>query len=606
MTDYKNELLKLISNNPKRYTIILKTDPNYKHILDWIIDSTPKLNGKSIATRIYWIINDLKDFPKCANETCNHKFDDRDVLSVTRGYPRFCSYKCSSSDKNTKEKIKKTNLERYGVENCSKSKEIIEKIKYTNLEKYGCICPVHNKDIERKMRENNLKKYGVDHYSKTKEYKNKIKETCQEKYGVDNPLSSPEIIQKCKDTMMKKYGVEYNTQSKELKDLSKKNLIEKYGENYTKVIWGGHGNPGQSRRSYKFILNSPNVEPLFTEDEFVECKKKDILYKFNFRCKKCGTVFNSYWDNGKSTMCPNCRLDAGGGISDEENELYEFVRSIVNDDVLKNNRTLISPLELDIVIQNKKLAIEFDGLYWHNDNIKTDIGYHLNKTVQCNKLGYRLIHIFEDEWNYKKDIIKSRLKDIINCTYKTKMSNNYNIIQLTWDDTYKFLNDNHILDCSKRTDINFGLYENNIIVAVMSFITIDSNKNEYELYRYCMKKDVLIDGCMDIMLNYFETTYKPNKIITYVDLRWSDKRTYENLGFKLMRYSEPEYWYFDLNELKCKSRFNYSKNNLKSILKCFDENKSEVENMKDNGYLRIFDCGNMVFIKEYNNGIIKT
>ena len=50
----------------------------------------------------------------------------------------------------------------------------------------------------------------------------------------------------------------------------------------------------------------------------------------------------------------------------------------------------------------------------------------------------------------------------------------------------------------------------------------------------------------------------------------------------------------------------YSKNNLESILKCFDENKSEVENMKDNGYLRIFDCGNMVFIKEYNNGIIKT
>ena len=68
-----------------------------------------------------------------------------------------------------------------------------------------------------------------------------------------------------------------------------------------------------------------------------------------------------------------------------------------------------------------------------------------------------------------------QLINIINCTYKTKISNNYNIIQLSWDDTYKFLNDNHILDCSKRTDINFGLYENNIVVAVMSFITIDSN-----------------------------------------------------------------------------------------------------------------------------------
>ena len=35
------------------------------------------------------------------------------------------------------------------------------------------------------------------------------------------------------------------------------------------------------------------------------------------------------------------------------------------------------------------------------------------------------------------------------------------------------------------------------------------------------------------------------------------------------------------------------------VLENFDPGKSEVENMKANGYHRIFDCGNMVFEKTY-------
>lgn len=47
------------------------------------------------------------------------------------------------------------------------------------------------------------------------------------------------------------------------------------------------------------------------------------------------------------------------------------------------------------------------------------------------------------------------------------------------------------------------------------------------------------------------------------------------------------------------SRIKYQKHKLKDILEKFDPAKSETENMKDNDFYQIFDCGNFVFKKDY-------
>ena len=72
--------------------------------------------------------------------------------------------------------------------------------------------------------------------------------------------------------------------------------------------------------------------------------------------------------------------------------------------ILENDKTLIYPLELDIVIPEKKIAIEFNGIYWH----KNKKGYHNMKSTRCEKIGYRLIHIWEDEWREKNNEIKGK------------------------------------------------------------------------------------------------------------------------------------------------------------------------------------------------------
>lgn len=153
-------------------------------------------------------------------------------------------------------------------------------------------------------------------------------------------------------------------------------------------------------RSYEnFILNCEYDEPLFTKEYYFDHHdaKNDINFKFPFKCKKCGNEFLAVHKNGQHGRCPKCFPP---GTSNEEIELLEFIRSIYFEDLVNGEGSfgIIPPYQLDIYVPGKKLAFEFDGLYWHSDDIKPDRKYHLMKTEMCEKLGIKLVHVFENEW----------------------------------------------------------------------------------------------------------------------------------------------------------------------------------------------------------------
>ena len=126
-----------------------------------------------------------------------------------------------------------------------------------------------------------------------------------------------------------------------------------------------------------------------------------------------------------------------------------------------------------------------------------------------------------------------------------------------------------------------------------------SKNAEWELLRFCNKLGYHIPGGAGKLLKQFERAYSPKSLISYADRRWSRGKLYEALGFKLDHLSPPNYWYWK-NIENLQSRIKFQKHKLKNLLEKFDESKSEVENMKDNGYHRIYDCGNLVFEKTYN------
>lgn len=593
----KEILKKLIENNTTNFTnTILKKENS--HILKWIIENTPEKlkNGNyKLSTIIFWILNDMDDFPKC--QKCGKYLGINRNIRFFQGYKKYCR-NCATHSDESNEKRKQTNLTKYGVENPFSNSEIKEKIKIKNLEKYGINCPAKSSEILNKIKKENLEKYGVENYQSTEEFKNKIKETCQKKYGTNNFFETEQFKIKSKTTLLNKYGVDHNMKSKKVQQIKKENFISKYGENYTQIIWGNRGNVGQSKRSYEYILKNPNIEPLFTVDEYIEGKLKDIKSKFKFRCKHCGTIFQSIWDNGRTNLCPICKRN--NCTSNFEKEIVHFIEQISKVKLKTNDRTLISPLEIDCISENNKMCFEMDGLYWHCDDVNPNHNYHLNKTNLCDEKGYQLIHIFENEWIYKQDIVKSRLKNLFGIYDKTIYARNCEIRELSQKQIREFLENNHIQGyCSSK--INLGLFYNDELVSLMTFGKPRFNKKyEYELLRFCNKLNHHIVGGASKLLKYFERNYKPKSLISYADRRWSKGDLYHKLGFEIIGNTKPNYWYIDFKTQNIHSRIKYQKHKLKNILENFDENLSETENMKNNGYGKIYDCGNLIFTKNFD------
>jgi len=124
-----------------------------------------------------------------------------------------------------------------------------------------------------------------------------------------------------------------------------------------------------------------------------------------------------------------------------------------------------------------------------------------------------------------------------------------------------------------------------------------SQTSLWELIRYATISNFNCVGVASKLFKYFERKYQPTQIISYADRRWSEGNLYYKLGFTLDHISSPNYWYMHKsNYLKRMHRYNFRKSTLKK-LKIFNPNLSEWENMKNNGYDRIWDCGNYVFTK---------
>ena len=175
--------------------------------------------------------------------------------------------------------------------------------------------------------------------------------------------------------------------------------------------------------------------------------------------------------------------------------------------------------ELDIVVPEKRIAIEFNGLYWHSDRTK-DRSYHLNKTKQAEAAGYRLIHIFEDEWYERKDQVKAKLKAILGVDDRLKVFARKTDLKIPSKSQCKeFFDSNHIQG-STSYSIAFGLMYGDDFVAMMTFVK--RSDGEYELNRYATSHKV--PGGFSKLLKFAKRELLDigvRKIVSFADRRYS-------------------------------------------------------------------------------------
>ena len=570
--DYiKDYILKSVGKNNKLSALKLKKYST-KEIQEWISQYS-----NYTFKHIYYIIkNNINDIPLCP--VCGSK-----VFNCIYG-KIYCSTKCSNSSIEVKEKIKNINLKKYGVEYSSQNKDIRNKQKKTCLKKYGFESPLSSETIKEKSKISLLEKYGTDNYSKTNEFKEKSKKTFIDRYGVDNPLKSEEIKEKIKNANIEKYGVDNYSKTNEFKEKVKNTNIERYGVKSFSLSKEYKLN--QRKKRYPIFLKqieSTNIELLSSEEEFINSEQ--IRYK----CKLCGTEFTLDKSNIQLIHCPN-RCTALCSI--KEHELHNFIQSIISNKIICNTRSIINPLELDIYIPDKNLAIEFNGDYWHSSERK-DKNYHLEKTLKCQEKEIRLIHIFEHEWDFKRPIVESILRNALGSIENRIYARKCFVLEISQKEYSNFLELNHIQG-SIISKYRYGLFYNSELVSVIGFGSSRFKKGEIELHRFCSKVNTSVIGGFSKLIKYFMEQNICSEFITYVDRSKFDAFGYFKIGFELLSESVPSYFY--IKDDKVLSRYQCQKHKLAKLLENYEPSLSESDNMILNGYLKVYDCGTMKLI----------
>lgn len=321
--------------------------------------------------------------------------------------------------------------------------------------------------------------------------------------------------------------------------------------------------------------------------------------KIKIICPSHGIFEQNAYDHLSGHGCNKCTI-----VSKGEQEISQYVTDVLNINIERNNRVILDGKELDIYIPEKKLAIEYNGLIWHSEKYGKDRYYHLNKTEGCEKQRVKLIQIFEDEWLEHKEIIKSKIKQLLNLN-KTlpKIYGRQCIVKEISNTTAKFfLTKNHIQGYSFST-IYLGCFtKRDELIGVMTFINSNKYHNTWILNRFATDINYHCTGIGSKLFTFFIKKYAPSEIISFADRRWTsdkDNNLYTKLGFRLDEILKPDYHYITDGKQRF-HKFNFRK---KSLIKKYTEHgltegMTEYEMTQKLGFYRIWDCGLFKYVWE--------
>ena len=335
----------------------------------------------------------------------------------------------------------------------------------------------------------------------------------------------------------------------------------------------------EDRKYFQLVDTTNNLQLEENKDKFVICKicgKK--LTRINDRhLRKHGITKQEYIEKyGIEGMVSIDLHNRFSQIAIETNENMTFIKhssdeleiiKYINDLGVecKSDRKILHGKEIDIYVPSMKIGFEYNGLIWHTEKYGKDKNYHLNKTIECNKEGVKLYHIFEDEYHNSKDIVLAKIKHILKKDYDLpKIYARKCTVQVINSSVAKdFLNKFHIQGFVS-SNIYLGCYHENNLIAVMSF---SIKFGDCELNRFATNYHFRCIGVGGKLFNYFIKNYNYDIIKSFADRRWtldSGNNLYINIGFKLTEVLKPDYSYYNCSYGRYKRihKFSLRKNKL--------------------------------------------
>lgn len=490
--------------------------------------------------------------------------------------PRYCSQQCINDGK------RRTVQAKYGVENVSQLDTVRKKISDANS----------SDEVQAKRRQTSLQNWGVDNPAKSEVVKAKMSEimsseeylgnrrqTCLEKYGTDSPMQNDAVKAKQRQTNIDRYGMTGHPHTRE--DFMKMMVDPSKVDDYLSF----RSDPA----SYITLHYSepPSISQLKGALGVADTPIYNVLIAYN-----CSDMI--------SHVCSNM-----------EEEVVQYLKSILPATIiLRNDRTVIRPQEIDIYLPEYNIGIECNPASTHNSSKSDPWGappksykYHQTKSLLAQENGVFLFHIFGYEWINRRDIIQSMLMNLFHENVYSIGARETEVKVLSTSTCKKFLEENHR---QGYTAFNLGLglvvKGTDKIVSVMTFSHTrptmgrrdSDDEGSWELSRFCSASGTNVCGGASKLFKYFLKTVNPSKVISFSDIAHTRGGLYETLGFTQVSVSSPSYVWSDIYDAKYFHRVSCQKRHLRKLFNddTIDiDHMTEREIMESRGFVRVYDCG---------------
>jgi hypothetical protein len=266
--------------------------------------------------------------------------------------------------------------------------------------------------------------------------------------------------------------------------------------------------------------------------------------------------------------------------------------------LVERDKTIIQPYELDLYFPEKKVAVEYCGLYWHGEKVGKDKKHLRNKLDLCKVQGIRLITIFEDEYLNRPEIVKSRLCNALGLVKTRLYARKCQVSVLTSKEANKFFEENH-LQGKSPTKIAWGLFYEKELVQVLSLGDLSrahagKGHRFIELKRLASSPNITIVGGASRLFSAakkWATENEYSHIKSYCDMRWANlfNVVYDALKFELITETKYTPHYF-------RGQVRYRNQTLRKTPEERLTGKTEWELRQEQGYDRIWDCGHRTYL----------
>ena len=388
-----------------------------------------------------------------------------------------------------------------------------------------------------------------------------------------------------------------------------------------KLVYGGQGCPscGEERRGKRVTDINPGAAAAvvsiakhaksyiekarkvhgdlydYSQTVYVGAKKKVLI-----GCKKHGFFEQAAGHHvSRGDGCPSC-----GQKSAPEEAVASYLSIFTP--VVRRDRTIISPRELDIYLPDHKIAVEFCGMYWHShgdaEDERKNRMRHAQKHRMCAERGIRLITIYETEWAEREPVIKRLLRNAIGKSKGKLMARKCALGRPTTQEAREFYEKYHPQGGGGGGE-HYGLYWRDKLVACMRFTFGGNDRGTgaagrvWTLARYATR--VTVSGAAGRLFKAFLAEHDPSEAKSFSDNRLFAGGMYERLGFTMDGDVNPDYSVWSMRAgLRPKSHYQrrmmQARIDEHGIDDSFDHEtdpRTEAEMTYAMGARRIYDCG---------------